>query len=77
MKVDTTYLRTTLLRAESVEERSGLPIPSWIEKQQAYQLLPNTPLMKDVATEYGALMFALGRRQVTMEVEGWLKENNL
>lgn len=47
------------------------------ERTPAYELLPNTPLMKDAALEYGALMFALGRRQVTMEVEAWMKEQDL
>lgn len=73
----TDYLRKYLLRFESQEERKGMPVPTKIEQSQAYQLVPETPLMLNDATKYGALMFALGRRQVTLEVEGWLKENGL
>ena len=65
-----------VLRDESPEELSGLPVPSQVERDHAYQLLPNTPLNQHEAHMYGALMFALGRRQVSMEVRGWLKEVN-
>ena len=65
-----------VLRDESPEELSGLPVPLQVERDQAYQLLPTTPLNKDDAVAYGSLMFALGRRQVSMEVRGWLKEVN-
>ena len=66
-----------ILRRESPEEREGLPVPTRLERDQAYELLPNTPLNKDDAHDYGALMFALGRRQVTMEVTALLKEKGL
>jgi len=75
--IDTEYLLKYLLRAESAEERTGLPIPRPHEKNPPYELLPNTPLMKDEALKYGELMFALGRRQVSMEVRGWLRDNGL
>ena len=66
-----------LLRQETPGERAGLPVPTELEKHQAWFLLPNTPLDQKTAERYGALMFALGRRQVTMEISAWAKENNL
>lgn len=66
-----------VLRRESPEERTGMPIPTLPERSQAYELLPNTPLDKDDALAYGALMFALGRRQITLEVTALLKEKKL
>ncbi len=75
--IDIDHLKKYLFRAETREEKSGLPVVRPEEKRQAYELLPNTPLMKDAALEYGALMFALGRRQVTMEVEAWMKEQGI
>ncbi len=62
-----------ILRNESVEELRSLPVPTHVERDHAYQLLPNCPLSKDDALDYGALMFALGRRQVSIEVNALIK----
>lgn len=66
-----------ILRMETALEKRGLPVPTQIERDYAYRLLPNTPLNKDNAHDYGALMFALGRRQITIEVLAWIKDNKL
>ncbi len=64
-----------LMRKETREERGGLPAPTQLEEQQAWILLPNTPLHQTDALKYGALMFALGRRQITLEWEGWFRRH--